>query len=161
MMPIYGKRIPTVLNTRLAGYEPGYQQFDYPVHRLRPVSGSATVTIARGAHTGLFSTVGTMNAHVYGPNEFFSSNWVYEGLVSYGANWVIVPSLASGWSVAPNDIGGDTYTFQLRPNVKFHDGQDWNCQAAKIKISIAVAVAKASKDSSESAYERLACCYQR
>jgi ABC-type transport system substrate-binding protein len=134
MMPFYGKRIPTVLNTRLAGYEAGYQQFDYPIHKLRPNSGSTTVTIAPGARTGLFQTVGTLNAHVYGPNEFFSNNWIYEGLVSYGADGVILPSLAIDWNVKSNDIGGDTYTFQLRPNVTFHDGEPWNCESAKINF---------------------------
>jgi len=70
MMPLYGKRIPTLLNNRLSGYQAGYQQYDYPVWKLKP-TGSTTVTIAPGARTGLFETVGTLNAHVYGPNEFF------------------------------------------------------------------------------------------
>jgi nickel transport system substrate-binding protein len=134
MMPFYGKRIPTLLNKRLTGYEPGNQQFEYRVDRLVPLSGSTTVTIAPGARTGLFDTVGTMNAHVYGPNEFFSNNWVYEGLVAYGPNGKILPSLALDWTVAPNDIGGDTYTFFLRQGVKFHDGEDWNCAAAKLNF---------------------------
>lgn len=57
-----------------------------------------------------------------GPNEFFSNNWVYEGLVAYGQGGQILPSLASKWTVTPNDIGGDNYVFQLRENVTFHDG---------------------------------------
>ena len=134
MMPLYGKRIPTLYKSRLTGYEAGFQQFDYPIHRMRPVSGSTTVTVAPGARTGLFETVGTMNAHVYGPNEFFSNNWVYEGLVAYGANGKIVPSLATFWAVKPNDIGGDDYTFTLRENVVFHDGAAWNCEVAKINF---------------------------
>ena len=131
MMPLYGKRIPTLYNRRLTGYEAGYQQFDYPVHRMSPVSGSTTVTIAPGARTGLFKTVGTLNAHVYGPNEFFSNNWIYEGLVSYGANGQILPSLATKWVVTSNNIGGDDYTFTLRDGVTFHDGAAWNCTVAK------------------------------
>ncbi len=134
LLPLYGKRIPTLLNRRLSGYESGFQQFDYPVHRLRVVSGSTTVTISPGARNGLFHTVGTMNAHVYGPNEFFSNNWVYEGLVAFGDNGKVVPSLATSWTTAPNDIGGDTYTFQLREGVKFHDGADWNCTVAKLNF---------------------------
>ena len=134
MMPLWGKRIPTLLNKRLEGYQPGYQQFDYPVQYLVPVSGSTTVTISPGARTGLFDTVGTMNAHVYGPNEFFSNNWVYEGLVSYGANGKLLGSLATEWDIQANDIGGDTYTFTLRQGVKFHDGADWNCDVARINF---------------------------
>ena len=131
MLPLYGKRIPTLYNRRLDGYEPGYQQFEYRVHRMRVVSGSTTVTIAPGARTGLFNTVGTMNAHVYGPNEFFANNWVFEGLVAYGAGGEIIPSLATVWTVQENDIGGDDYIFTLRSGVTFHDGAEWNCAVAK------------------------------
>jgi ABC-type transport system substrate-binding protein len=134
LYPLYGKRIPTLLNKRLDGYQAGLQQFDYPVHKLVPVTGSTTVTIAPGARTGLFDTVGTMNAHVYGPNEFFSNNWVYDGLVALGANGQIIGTLATDWTIQPNDIGGDTYTFTLRESVKFHDGADWNCEVAKLNF---------------------------
>jgi peptide/nickel transport system substrate-binding protein len=45
---------------------------------------------------------------------------VYEGLVQYGNNTTqILPSLASSWTLSPDGL---TYTFQLRPNVQFHDG---------------------------------------
>ena len=39
LLPLYGKRIPTLMNHRLTGYEAGNQQYDYPVHRLRVASG--------------------------------------------------------------------------------------------------------------------------
>lgn len=131
LLPLYGKRIPTLMNRRLSGYVAGNQQFDYPVHRLRVSKGPKSVTISPGARTGLFKTVGTMNAHVYGPNEFFSNNWVYEGLVAFGSTGKVIPSLASAWTTVPNDIGGDTYTFDLRQNVTFHDGAAWDCSVAK------------------------------
>ncbi|KAG7346565.1 nickel ABC transporter, periplasmic nickel-binding protein [Nitzschia inconspicua] len=134
MLPLWGKRIPTLLNSRLTGYQAGYQQFDYPVHKLAPVTGPTTVTIAPGAQTGMFQTVGYLDAHTYGPNEFFSSNWVYEGLVSYGIGGQILPSLATAWTVESNNIGGDTYTFMLREGVKFHDGTPWDCAAAKLNF---------------------------
>lgn len=133
LMPLYGKSIPTLLNRRLKGYKAGYQQFDYPVHLLRVNSGSKKVTISPGARGGLFSTVGTMNAHVYGPNEFFSNNWVYEGLVAFGAGGEVIPSLATAWTVEPNGKG-DTYTFELRKGVTFHDGAAWNCSVAKLNF---------------------------
>ena len=44
------------------------------------------MTIAPGAQTGLFQSVGRLDPHSYRPNEFFANNWVYEGLVAYGAN---------------------------------------------------------------------------
>ena len=83
-LPFSGKRIPAIFNKRLTGYIPGHQQYDYPAHTLRVLSGSQSVTVAPGAQTGLFSTVGRMDPHTYRPNEFFANNWVYDGLVEYG-----------------------------------------------------------------------------
>jgi ABC-type transport system substrate-binding protein len=133
MLPLWGKRVPTLMNTRLSGYVPGQQQFDYPVHRLAVIEGSSTVTIAPGGQTGLFATVGRLDPHTYRPNEFFSNNWVYEGLLSYGVNGQLNPALAKSWT--HEDVGdGERYIFQLRENVVFHDGSPWNCQAAKINF---------------------------
>ena len=79
-LPFSGKRIPAIVSKRLTGYIPGHQQFDYPAHTLRVLSGPQTVTVAPGAQTGLFSNetgVGRLDPHTYRPNEFFASNWVY------------------------------------------------------------------------------------
>jgi len=77
-LPFSGKRIPTVLSNRLTGYVAGEQQFEYPVHTLQVLSGSKSITVAPGAQTGLFSTVGRLDPHTYRPNEFFANNWVLE-----------------------------------------------------------------------------------
>ena len=51
-------------------------------------------------------------------NEVTTS--VYEGLVRYKPDSPeIEGALAESWTVSPD---GKTYTFKLRPNVKFHDG---------------------------------------
>ena len=134
LLPLWGKRIPTVINKRFTKWEAGFQQFDYPLWKLEILDGPDTVTIAPGARTGLFKTIGPLDAHTYGPNEFFTSNWVYEGLVAYGAGGDTVPALAESWDIAENTIGGYTYTFQLRQNVTFHDGEAWNCNAAKLNF---------------------------
>ena len=146
MLPLWGKRIPTVVNRRLTGYVPGYQQFDYPVHRLQLLSGSTTVTIAPGAQTGLFQSVGRLDPHTYRPNEFFANNWVYEGLVSYGPQGQILPSLAKSWVMEARSSGGEKYTFSLRPNVTFHDGTAWNCAAAKLNFDHVLAEPLKSAD---------------
>ena len=43
----------------------------------------------------------------------------YEGLVQYDPNNKVVPCLADHWDVSPNGL---TYTFHLRPGVRFQNG---------------------------------------
>jgi peptide/nickel transport system substrate-binding protein len=51
----------------------------------------------------------------------------YEGLVRYQPGTAtIVPALATGWTISPDLL---TYTFALRPGVKFHDGTAVDAQA--------------------------------
>ena len=59
MLPLWGRRVVAIVNNRLGGFQPGHQQFDFPVHKLVPLSPSVngettTVTIAPGALTGRF-----------------------------------------------------------------------------------------------------------
>ena len=211
VLPISGKQIPAIINKRLSGYRPGHQQFDYPIHTLRVLSGSRTITVSPGSQAGLFSSVGRLDPHTYRPNEFWASNLIYEGLVEYGPGGTIVPSLATSWTVedcleGATDCPADgqkswktacefrwicraftwrgtiymsgfavkenhqilksfrgvwhtpssvskwlpsirngfmwrssvpyvcRYTFSLRQGVKFHDGADWDCSAAKLNF---------------------------
>ncbi|MHB8173737.1 MAG: ABC transporter substrate-binding protein [Nitrospirota bacterium] len=46
---------------------------------------------------------------------------IFDGLVSYDDKARIIPGLASSWSVSPD---GRTYTFNIRPGVKFSDGRE-------------------------------------
>lgn len=146
MLPLWGKRVPTVLNNRLTGFEAGVQQFDYPVHRLEVLSGSNTVRLSPGAQTGLFQSVGRLDPHTYRPNEFFANNWVYEGLVSYGEYGQIIPALAQSYKVEPHANGGQKYTFALRTGVTFHDGSPWDCDAAKLNFDHVLAEPLRSAD---------------
>jgi ABC-type transport system substrate-binding protein len=63
MLPLWGRRVVAIINSRLSGYVPGQQQFDFPVQRLVPISGSKTVTISPGSQTGRFETVGEIDPH--------------------------------------------------------------------------------------------------
>ena len=116
------------------GYSPGFQQFDYPLQNLQAVTGSSTVTVAPGAQTGLFKTIGRADPHSYRPNEFFANNWLYEGLVRYGAGGAIEPALASSWTITTDSQQRESIAFTLRTGVKFHDGADWNCAVAKLNF---------------------------
>jgi len=53
---------------------------------------------------------------------------VYNTLVAVNTTFQIVPELARSWNIAPN---GKAITFELQPNVKFHDGTA--CDAAAVK----------------------------
>ena len=120
-----------VFNSRLSGYKKGLQQYDYPIHTIKVNSGSKSIKVSPGGQTGLFVGIGRLDPHSYRPNEFFANNWVYDGLVEYGPDGVILPSLAQSWSV---DATGLKYTFTLRSGVTFHDGETWNCAAAKLNF---------------------------
>merc|ERR1719181_732434 len=112
-IPFSGKSIPAVFNSRLSGYKKGLQQYDYPIHTIKVNSGSKSIKVSPGGQTGLFVGVGRLDPHSYRPNEFFANNWVYDGLVEYGPDGVILPSLAQSWSVEDLASGGQRYTFQL------------------------------------------------
>ena len=56
---------------------------------------------------------------------------IYESLTGYDEKTNIVPCLAQSWDIS-ND--GKTYTFKLRPNVKFHNGQIMTAEDVKYSI---------------------------
>ena len=63
MLPLWGRRVVAIINSRLTGYTPGHQQFDFPVQKLIPITGSKTVTISPGSNTGRFENVGEIDPH--------------------------------------------------------------------------------------------------
>ena len=69
MLPLWGRRVVAIVNNRLGGFQPGHQQFDFPVHRLVPLSPSVsgdttTVTISPGALTGRFEVSCSPSVHM-------------------------------------------------------------------------------------------------
>ncbi len=69
-------------------------------------------------------------AHTAGPSTRVSPK-VTEGLVTYDFDFKPQPALALSWDVAEDGL---TYTFKLRPGVKWHDGRDFT--AADVAYSI-------------------------
>ena len=133
-LPLWGTRVPYVLNRRLGGFSPSTQTYSYPLESVRVFSGSSNVTVAPGAGGSLFRSTGPINPHQYFPNQLFAQSWIYEGLVGYGQDGEITPVLATKWNLEDLPNGGRRYTFTLRENVKFHDGSDWNCAVAKLNF---------------------------
>jgi peptide/nickel transport system substrate-binding protein len=83
-----------------------------------PVRGGDLV-YARQAATQTLDPLNILN----GNGDIFSYNLIYNGLVRSdptGRTNKIVPSLAERWEVSPD---GKTYTFHLREDVKFSNGQ--------------------------------------
>ncbi|HJS75277.1 MAG TPA: ABC transporter substrate-binding protein [Vicinamibacteria bacterium] len=53
---------------------------------------------------------------------------IYNALIRYDTSMNIVPDLALAWRVADDDV---TWTFELRKDVRFHDGSRFDAQAVK------------------------------
>ena len=134
-LPLYGVRLPHITRrSRLSGYAPGTQNYDYPLHKALVASGSKTVKVSVEGTGGIFTTAGGLEPHATFPMQFFSNNWIYEGLVRYGAGGAVEPALATEWASTVNSDGSETVRFTLRTGVKFHDGTDFNCAAVKLNF---------------------------
>ncbi|SNY70887.1 nickel ABC transporter substrate-binding protein [Enterobacter sp. CC120223-11] len=86
-------------------------------------SASAPVTIT----TAWPVNVGPLNPHLYTPNQMFAQSMVYEPLVKYQADGSVKPWLAKSWS---HSADGKTWTFILRDDVTFSNGEPFDAHAA-------------------------------
>ena len=66
--------------------------------------------------------VGPLNPHLYTPNQMFAQSLVYEPLVKYQAD-----GSAKSWTHSED---GKTWTFTLRDDVKFSNGEPFDAEAA-------------------------------
>lgn len=73
--------------------------------------------------------ISDINVHEYNGN-MIAQGMVFEGLVNY-KNGEIIPSLAKSWELSED---GTAYTFHLREDIKFTDGEPFNAQAVKDNI---------------------------
>src|ERR671925_144195 len=67
-------------------------------------------------HMGTAFTLRELSAHVF------------EGLVTIGEDFGVIPQLAESWTVSPD---GKEYTFKLRSGVKFHSGKTMGAEDVK------------------------------
>ena len=71
--------------------------------------------------------VGPLNPHLYTPNQMFAQSMVYEPLVKYQADGSVIPWLAKSWT---HSTDGKTWTFTLRDDVTFSNGEAFDAHAA-------------------------------
>lgn len=61
---------------------------------------------------------------------------IFEGLVKVNSNGEFVPGLAEKWDISPD---GRVYTFTLRKDVVFHNGESFNARTAQWNLARAAA----------------------
>ena len=88
---------------------------------LSPLGARAETTL-RMAHDLGFGAKTTMDP--YDPNRFWPTiDMVFDGLADFDPKGLPRPRLATEWS---SSVDLKTWTFKLRPGVKFHDGSDFD-----------------------------------
>lgn len=91
--------------------------------------GSGTETATRELVYATSKDINDMNPHLY-PGSMAVQGILYESLVENTPEG-IKPLLAESWDISED---GKTYTFHLRQDVKFHDGEPFNAEAVKQNI---------------------------
>jgi len=66
--------------------------------------------------------------HVFGPDQWFEGLFLEMMFNPTMEGGVFTPALAESWELTPDK---SAYIFHLRKGVKFHDGSDFNAEAAK------------------------------
>ncbi|ASM35396.1 nickel ABC transporter periplasmic nickel-binding protein [Campylobacter sputorum subsp. bubulus] len=84
--------------------------------------------VAQTLNFATSKNVGPLNPHLYSPNEMFAQNMVYESLVRYAEDGSIQPWLAKSWDISKD---GKTYTFYLRQDIVFSNGEKFDANAVK------------------------------
>ncbi|WP_081381178.1 nickel ABC transporter substrate-binding protein [Rhodovulum sulfidophilum] len=79
---------------------------------------------------------GPLNPHLYSPNQMFAQNMLYDPLVRYRTDGRVVPWLARSWTVSED---GREYTFALREDVVFSNGEIFDAAAAKANFDAVLA----------------------
>jgi peptide/nickel transport system substrate-binding protein len=96
-------------------------------------SGSSKLNAAQALRIPFSADMGDPDpATFYAVEGLLVTTNVYEGLLRFKPNTAgVAADLATSWTVSPD---GKTYTFKLRPNVKFHDGTTMNSTAVKVSF---------------------------
>lgn len=107
------------------------------VWQLRHVTalGSILRPVAGGVYTeALTGEIKTINPAL--PDNAASADatkLIFSGLTKYDAQGKLHSDLATNWSISPD---GKTYTFNLRKNVKWHDGVPFTAQDVLFTLAV-------------------------
>jgi len=102
-----------------------------PPSANQPVKGGTLKVIMVGSPSNLGS-----NALIDHPNDKRFNCGIMESLIRIGYDGKYEPWLATDWTIA-SDL--KSITFNLRKNVKYHDGTPFNAQSVKECLEIAIA----------------------
>jgi len=78
------------------------------------------------------SNAGPLNPHMYSPNHMFAQSMVYETLVKLKDDGTIGAALAESWDISAD---GKEYTFHLRRDVRFQNGEVFNAAIVEKNFS--------------------------
>ncbi|MEO6570719.1 MAG: ABC transporter substrate-binding protein [Ilumatobacteraceae bacterium] len=95
-----------------------------------PVTGGS-LTYARQLETQTLNPLDIRN----GNGDIFADGLIYQGLVRYdpAGGTDIVPGAAESWDIAPDGL---TYTFHLRPDLKFSNGDPLTAEDVKFSLDL-------------------------
>ncbi len=97
---------------------------------LTGVGGRASPVLAQDAKTlklPLARASGNLDPQRY-VGVFAVQDMIFDPLVDYTRGGKIEPALAESWTISDD---ARVFTFKLRPNVSFSDGEPWNADAMK------------------------------
>ena len=100
-----------------------------PTTTVAPARGG-TLVVAIGSDPGSLNPAVTSNGGVHTASEM-----MFNGLVGWGTDGKLVPELAESWTI---EGGGTSYRFNLRQNVKWHDGRPFTADDVKFTFERAL-----------------------
>ncbi|MGN7294139.1 ABC transporter substrate-binding protein [Rhizobium sp. SAFR-030] len=100
---------------------------------LLSTGASAQAAPKTGLTLGMAVEPAGLDPTIAAPVAIGQVTWqnIFEGLTTIDRQGKVQPQLAESWSIAPDGL---TYTFKLRPGVKFHDGEAFDASVAKFSI---------------------------
>ncbi|MGH7198302.1 MAG: ABC transporter substrate-binding protein, partial [Candidatus Omnitrophota bacterium] len=85
---------------------------------------------------GIRSDIGSLNPFLRtSSTNYYVRGLAYEALLDFDKTGKLAPSLAQSWTVSPD---GKSYTFKLRPGVKFHNGKELSADDVKWSADYAI-----------------------